>query len=132
LHLLAYTLLTRNQTPKEIVPSGSSNSVQTGEKSFSSHPEKDSKLRPAADSPTVTIFNDLVSNVTFSSLGNIGAAGQGRLPGQSIYFESTNVMVYIRGTEDEEGDWWNAEGLDLKVHGKGGVLVNAHYDRQVI
>jgi Zn-dependent M28 family amino/carboxypeptidase len=38
-------------------------------------------------------------------------------------------MVYIRGSEDEEGDWWNEKSLEtMKTHGKGGVLVNAHYD----
>lgn len=83
--------------------------------------------------PKVTIFNDLQSNITFSSLGAIGSANQGRYPGQSIYFEGTNIIVYIRGTEDEEGEWWNSNSFDSETSPKkGGVLVNAHYDRYVI
>lgn len=66
-------------------------------------------------SPAV-VFSDITSNVTFSS---------GRAPGLSMYFEGTNIIVYIRGSEDEPGDWWTA---DKKPQGKGGVLINAHYD----
>ena len=79
--------------------------------------------------PAVTVFNDIVSNVTFSSLGSIGTAGQGRHPGQSIYFEGTNIIVYIRGTEDDGGEWWKADDFGMGKSSKmGGVLVNAHYD----
>lgn len=60
-----------------------------------------------ADS-AVTVFDDLVSNVTCSALGSLGAPGSARKPGQSVYFEGTNIMVYIRGTEDEDGPWWNS------------------------
>jgi hypothetical protein len=87
------------------------------------------ELRPRVDEgPLVTIFNDLQSNVTCSGLGSIGSAGQGRLPGQSVYFEGTNIIVYIRGTEDEEGEWWRSTLNLHRTHGKGGVLLNAHYD----
>ncbi|KAL1641239.1 hypothetical protein SLS58_006141 [Diplodia intermedia] len=61
----------------------------------------------AAASPVV-LYNDMVSNVTFSSSNT------------SIYFEGTNVMVYIRGSEDVPDD--------VESSGVGGVLVNAHYD----
>ncbi|KKY21802.1 putative peptidase family m28 family [Diplodia seriata] len=61
----------------------------------------------AAASPVV-VYNDMVSNVTFSSSNT------------SIYFEGTNVMVYIRGSEDVPDD--------VESSGVGGVLVNAHYD----
>ena len=78
----------------------------------------------------VRVFNDLTSNVTFSSLGSIGSADQGRRPGQSTYFEGTNIIVYIRGSEDDDGDWWESKSFDAeKSPKKGGVLVNAHYDR---
>lgn len=43
----------------------------------------------------------------------------------TLYGESDNILVYIRGSEDQEGDWWNATA---KYHGTSGVLVNAHYD----
>lgn len=80
--------------------------------------------------PQVTIFNDIESNVTFSAPGSLGSAGQGRRPGQSVYFEGTNIIVYIRGTDDEDGEWWNSNQLGTdKNPKKGGVLVNAHYDR---
>ncbi|KAF2834524.1 hypothetical protein M501DRAFT_1001161 [Patellaria atrata CBS 101060] len=52
--------------------------------------------------PGVTVYNDLNSNITFSS---------GNLP---VYFEGTNIIVRIRGSETTEKH--------------GGVLVNAHYD----
>ncbi|KAI9742813.1 MAG: hypothetical protein M1818_003542 [Claussenomyces sp. TS43310] len=90
-------------------------------------PEHPKESRSQTSSPAVTIFNDLQSNVSFSSFA-FGSAGQGGLPGISVYFEGTNIIVYIRGTEDEEGEWWNSEDHSSKRHGKGGVLVNAHYD----
>lgn len=96
-------------------------------------PKKSDELRTRNSLPKVTIFNDLQSNVTFSTLGSIGSAGLGRRPGQSVYFEGTNIIVYIRGTEDDEVDWWKADNFDInKSPKKGGVLVNAHYDRYVI
>ena len=94
--------------------------------------EEDGDLR-SRTSPTIMIFNDLQSNVTFSAPGSIGSDGQGRRPGQSVYFEGTNIIVYIRGTEDEDGDWWRSNSLSIdKSSKKGGVLVNAHYDRYVV
>lgn len=59
------------------------------------------------ESPVV-LYNDMVSNVTFSSSST------------SIYFEGTNIMLYIRGSEDVPDD--------VETSGVGGVLVNAHYD----
>ena len=71
----------------------------------------------SGDSPSVVVFNDLDSNLTFSG----AATGQ---PVTSTYFEGTNIITYVRGTEDPDGDWWlSGEDPDL-----GGVLVNAHYD----
>lgn len=73
----------------------------------------------------VVVFSDITSNVTFSSRGRLKDDGPGREPGRSVYFEGTNIIVYIRGSEDEPGDWWTA---GKKPQGKGGVLINAHYD----
>lgn len=42
------------------------------------------------------------------------------------YTENENVVVYIRGTEDDQGAWW--EDTAKPYDGQGGVLVNAHYD----
>ena len=43
----------------------------------------------------------------------------------TLYGESTNLIVYIRGQHDKEGDWWNSTKA---YDGQSGVLVNAHYD----
>ena len=72
---------------------------------------------PSSDSGPVVIFNDMLSNLS-SSYDPVDS------PGISTYFEGTNIIVYIRGTEDQEGNWWASNKLD----GRGGVLVNAHYD----
>lgn len=70
----------------------------------------------------VVIFDDLKTNLSFS-----------RSAGGSIhvYFEGTNIIVYIRGTrEDEQSDWWmnSKNGSADGYRGIGGILVNAHYD----
>jgi hypothetical protein len=65
------------------------------------------------NSTDVVIFNDMISNVTFS---------EGKL---SVYFEGTNILVYIRGSADESRDWWTSRS---RPTGPGGILVNAHYD----
>ena len=67
----------------------------------------------------VVVFSDMVSNVSFSESGRNGT------PGISVYFEGTNIIVYIRGSEDDPEEWY-LKGK--KPQGKGGVLVNAHYD----
>lgn len=72
-----------------------------------------SKDKKTAGPKAVTVFEDNVSNVTFVESQNVR------------YGESTNVLVYIRGENDEDGDWWES---DEKYSGQGGVLVNAHYD----
>ncbi|KAI5288355.1 hypothetical protein KEM54_005271 [Ascosphaera aggregata] len=71
--------------------------------------------------PEVLVFDDQVSNLSYAGNG-IG----GKFPVNGVYFESTNIIVYIRGSEDDQTNWW--EGKVKKPSGKGGVLVNAHYD----
>ena len=73
----------------------------------------------------VVIFNDVDSNVTSSVPGLTKDSKDGEEPGLSVYFEGTNIIVYIRGSEDDKNDWWSEGG---KPEGKGGVLMNAHYD----
>ena len=65
----------------------------------------------------VVIFNDLSSNLSFSS-PTFGVTGIG------TYFEGTNIIVYLRGSEDSDSDWHSPS----RGHSHGGVLVNAHYD----
>ncbi|KAF2711066.1 endoplasmic reticulum metallopeptidase 1 [Pleomassaria siparia CBS 279.74] len=67
----------------------------------------------------VQIIDDNVSNATFSS----GTT--------SVYFEGTNIIVAIRGSEDKEPFFSaNADGpaATTRATRNGGVLVNAHYD----
>lgn len=79
----------------------------------------------------VTVFNDMVSNLTQSmDQSRIGTNAPSRANGGiAAYYEGTNIMVYIRGTDDEEGDWWERrKPKGGKLIGKGGTLINAHYD----
>ena len=77
-------------------------------------------------SPPVTVFSDLVANYTSTALTNIGVTG--RRAGISTYFEGNNIIVYIRGTEDEAGEWWKPIPYTPHSHGQGGVMVNSHFD----
>jgi len=63
--------------------------------------EGDEGLATSNGTKPVVVYNDLSSNATFSNKN------------LTIYFEGTNIMVYVRGFEEQN---------------KGGVLVNAHYD----
>ena len=66
----------------------------------------------------VQIIDDNVSNATFSS----GST--------SIYFEGTNIIVAIRGSEDQDAPFTATPPPETYAgtSEKGGVLVNAHYD----
>lgn len=77
------------------------------------------------ESPAVTVFNDLISNYTNSAPLAVIA---GKPLAASTYFEGSNIVVYIRGTEDADGEWWNSEPSTNVTNGKGGVMVNAHFD----
>ena len=79
----------------------------------------------STDSATapVVLFNDLSSNITFSSSGSK----------TTIYFEGSNIIIYVRGTEDPSGSFWRnstntSSGKYPITKIKGGVLINAHYD----
>ncbi len=85
------------------------------------------ELRVRAPSPSAVIFNDLNSNYTSTALVNIGQSG--RKSGISTYFEGNNIIVYIRGTEDEAGDWWTTSPqFGKQTRGRGGIMINAHFD----
>lgn len=72
-----------------------------------------------SENAPIVIFSDNVSNVSFQF------DQKSNVPVPSVYFEGTNIIVYIRGSEDDPDDWFLT---DKKPTGKGGVLVNAHYD----
>ncbi|KAF4626090.1 hypothetical protein G7Y89_g12071 [Cudoniella acicularis] len=85
------------------------------------------ELRTRKASTAATIFSDTVANYTSTALTSIGVSG--RRAGISTYFEGSNIIVYIRGSEDEEGEWWKSDAVSsARTHGKGGVMVNAHFD----
>ncbi|PSN68190.1 putative zinc metalloprotease [Corynespora cassiicola Philippines] len=70
-------------------------------------------------SDRVDIIDDNISNVTFAS---------GKT---TVYFEGTNIIVAIRGSEDDEPFYPSAQapsGTAARDPNNGGVLVNAHYD----
>ena len=83
-----------------------------------------------APGPAVVVFNDMTSNVSMTtSTPAFGTQLGPKTCGLGTYFEGTNIIVYIRGTEDADGEWWKSDmRADQKMIGKGGVLVNAHYD----
>lgn len=66
----------------------------------------------------VDIIDDNISNATFSSRNT------------TVYFEGTNIMVAIRGSNDKEPFYPNDETTlaRRRASKNGGVLVNAHYD----
>ncbi|KAE8376569.1 putative zinc metalloprotease [Aspergillus bertholletiae] len=71
------------------------------------------------EKPDVFVFDDVHSNLTTYG-GTLKDADLG------VYFEGTNIIVYIRGSEDDTEHWWEApNGVPTS---KGGVLVNSHYD----
>jgi hypothetical protein len=69
-------------------------------------------------SDRVQIIDDNVSNVTFSNANT------------TVYFEGTNIIVAIRGSEDKEAFYpaYQTPLTSTRASRNGGVLVNAHYD----
>ncbi|KAI3335099.1 hypothetical protein F4824DRAFT_465828 [Ustulina deusta] len=83
------------------------------------------RKRNSADESDLVVLEDVISNLTTSD--SIWSAGTNR----AAYFEGKNIIVYIRGKDDPPGRWWEdvSPGYRVdKVIGKGGVLLNAHYD----
>ncbi|OIW29450.1 hypothetical protein CONLIGDRAFT_631525 [Coniochaeta ligniaria NRRL 30616] len=91
----------------------------------------ESEERATTAGSAVTVFNDVAANFTQSmDQSRIGTNAPSRANGGiAAYFEGTNIIVYIRGTDDEEGEWWKGgKRKEGKVVGRGGTLINAHYD----
>ena len=87
-----------------------------GQRTLDSNSRKE--VPQPSDPLPVVVFSDLTSNVSYAMNSALGR------PGYSTYFEGTNIMVYIRGSEDDPTDWW----LNGRATESRGVLVNAHYD----
>ncbi|KAG8534054.1 uncharacterized protein KY384_000897 [Bacidia gigantensis] len=79
----------------------------------------DKRNNSSEEAVPVTIFSDIISNI--SDAVNTSSTRSG----YSTYFEGTNIIVYIRGSEDDPADGWMHQ---QKAPGQGGVLVSAHYD----
>jgi hypothetical protein len=94
--------------------------------------QADGVLRAPGDSDSaVTVFDDLKSNCTVLMGQGIGGARTGHeaFVGQAAYFEGTNIIVYIRGKQDDKGSFWHADNVHAtRRNEKGLTLVNAHYD----
>ena len=81
----------------------------------------DDAVGEEGEKPAVFVFDDMQSNLTFSGISN-GYTSVG------VYFEGSNIMVYVRGTDDDMDHWWEDKDGEPSARNKGGVLVNAHYD----
>ncbi|KAI1864963.1 uncharacterized protein JN550_008509 [Neoarthrinium moseri] len=89
------------------------------------------KAENKAEDSAFVIFDDLAGNVT--SVGDLRAPKPLQGPDfqpttVGTYFEGNNIMVYIRGKDDPTWNWWEDVAHVEKMIGKGGVLVNAHFD----
>lgn len=73
-----------------------------------------------ASAPSAYLFDDNTSNLTFYS------AKKYRPEPISAYFEAKNVIVYIRGTNDDQSNWWETPSA-TPSHNHS-VLIDAHYD----
>lgn len=86
----------------------------------------DIKKRNSANESSLVVLEDVTSNITTS-----GSVLTSSTTKNAAYFEGKNIVVYIRGKDDPPGHWWE-DGSSVyradKVIGKGGVLLNAHYD----
>ncbi|KAG6258833.1 hypothetical protein E4U24_000904 [Claviceps purpurea] len=85
---------------------------------YSSENDGQNSRGASARAPGATIFNDLISNVTFAERGS--TVGQ--------YFEGNNFYVYIHGSDDPEGEWWLSKNPQRTAQRGAGVLVNCHFD----
>lgn len=100
-------------------------------KHSSSHVEEhaEASAGPGGITIPVTLFDDQIANVTFSTdridLG-VGAGSSGTM---GVHYQGNNFYIYIRGKEDPEGSWWlEPEATQLTREHGGGVLVNCHFD----
>lgn len=77
--------------------------------------ESKKKNGDTKDDARAVVFKDITSNLTFSS-------GGGSTLG--VAYTGLNVIVYLRGSDDEPGKFWEKSESPKR----SGVLVNAHYD----
>ncbi|OCK76255.1 endoplasmic reticulum metallopeptidase 1 [Lepidopterella palustris CBS 459.81] len=95
---------------------GVEHEMEHGEASYSNNPHWNT-----ANLSPVLVIDDTVSNVTFSETA----------ANASVYFEGTNIIIVIRGSEEDtspETNFPRVSGFGKNSSSSGGVLVNAHYD----
>lgn len=86
-------------------------------------------MPPTARAPGATLFDDRISNVTWTIDSLINSRNDKSSTSWSgHYFEGNNFYVYIHGKDDPEGDWWTSKSSAANFRGSGGVLVNCHFD----
>ena len=128
--VVVVVLLLRDRRGERWAPRDGDLCVAADSCCFSSDPSSELASRPArAEPPRITLFDDQLSNVTWTyntAKQNSASLGTGDWAAQ--YFEGTNFYIYIRGTDDPEGDWWHSHSDYKLTHRKGGVLVNSHFD----
>ncbi|KAL7799925.1 peptidase family M28 domain-containing protein [Trichoderma ceciliae] len=78
--------------------------------------------------PGATIFDDRISNVTWTADTLLQSVKLGPKAWQGYYFEGDNFYVYVHGQEDPQGDWWTSQAGAARYNQSGGVLVNCHFD----
>ncbi|KAH8880923.1 hypothetical protein GQ53DRAFT_889425 [Thozetella sp. PMI_491] len=82
-------------------------------------------IQQVSTGPAATIFRDTISNVSMATFRVQNASWTGnRQQALGLYFEGMNIFVYIRGTEDDDGEWWTRDTPPSST----GVLVNSHMD----
>ena len=67
-----------------------------------------------------------MSNLTIATTRSSASTGEESC-GVVTYFEGDNIVVYIRGEYDDEGEWWK-KPVEKWSSKHRGVLVNAHFD----
>ncbi|KAK3370109.1 hypothetical protein B0H63DRAFT_403222 [Podospora didyma] len=76
----------------------------------------------------VIVFNDLTANSSFL-MGKSFVPGHDSATANAAYFEGSNILVYVRGKQDDKGSWWDADSIHAtRRNEKGLTLVNAHFD----
>ncbi len=56
-------------------------------------------------------------------------AGQKSAAAQAAYFEGENIILYIRGKADDQGDFWDTDDFkETRRNAKGLTLLNSHFD----
>ncbi|KAL6900467.1 hypothetical protein GGI43DRAFT_405491 [Trichoderma evansii] len=119
-------ILERNDVPYEIDTTGGVIWPSIDQYTFTKN--DNSKVASAKQPRSATIFDDKISNVTWTVDSLLQSAKSGPQTWQGYYFEGDNFYVYIRGQDDPDDDWWNSQNGVVDYSQTGGVLVNCHFD----